>query len=98
MSTSVVNNSDLMKHLSAAHTSTQLTLDKNSVADAVDDDSSPGVTNVTQTELNAMIDRYVVENTRLLSSADSDSFRASLVKYQVTVKERHFLNTYVDAE
>ena len=32
--------------------------------------------NLTQTELNAMIDRYVVENMLLLSTADSDSFRA----------------------
>ena len=31
---------------------------------------------VTQTELNAMIGRYVVENMLLLSTADSDSFRA----------------------
>ena len=31
---------------------------------------------MTQTELNAMISRYVVENMLLLSAADSDSFRA----------------------
>ena len=31
--------------------------------------------NLTQTELNAMIGRYVVENMLLLSTADSDSFR-----------------------
>ena len=35
-----------MKHLSAAHASTKLTLAKKSVADAVDDDSRPGVANV----------------------------------------------------
>ena len=31
---------------------------------------------VTQTELNAMIGRYVVENLLVLSTVDSDSFRA----------------------
>ena len=36
---------------------------------------------MTQTELNAMIDRYVVENMLLLSTADSDSFRALTGKY-----------------
>ena len=46
MSTSVVSNSDLMRHLSVAHASTKLTLAKNSVADAVDDDSRPGVANM----------------------------------------------------
>ena len=35
---------------------------------------------VTQTELNAMIDRYVVENLLPLSTADSDSFRALIDK------------------
>ena len=34
-----------MKHLSVAHASTKLTLAKNSVADAVDDASRPGVAN-----------------------------------------------------
>ena len=39
----------------------------------------------------------------LLSTADSVSFRASLAKYQgeqelLRHAERHFLNTYVDAE
>ena len=43
---SVVINSDLMKHLSAAHASRKLTLAKNSVVDTVDDDSRPGVANV----------------------------------------------------
>ena len=43
---SVVSNSDLMKHFSVAHASTKLTLAKNSIADAVDDDSRPGVSNV----------------------------------------------------
>ena len=45
MSTSVVNNSNLMKHLSAVHVSTKLVA-KNSVVDTVDDDSRPGVANV----------------------------------------------------
>ena len=35
---------------------------------------------MTQTELNAMIDRYVVENMLLLSTVDSDSFRALIGK------------------
>ena len=35
-----------MNHLSMAHASTKLTLAKNSVADAVDDDSRSGVANV----------------------------------------------------
>ena len=65
-----------MKHLSVAHASTKLTLAKNSVADAVDDDSRPGVANVssgnslTTTELNALIDSYVVENLLPLSTVD----------------------------
>ena len=35
---------------------------------------------MTQTELNAMIDRYVVENMLLLSTIDSDSFKALIGK------------------
>ena len=35
---------------------------------------------MTQTELNAVIGRYVVENMLLLSTGDSDSFRALIGK------------------
>ena len=42
---SVVSNSYLMKHLSAAHASTKLVA-KNTVVDTVDDDSRPDVANV----------------------------------------------------
>ena len=42
---SVVSNSNLMNHLSTAHASTKLVA-KNTVVDTVDDDSRPGVANV----------------------------------------------------
>ena len=45
MSTSSVSNSNLMKHLSMACTSAELVA-KNTVFDTVDDDSRPGVANV----------------------------------------------------
>ena len=45
LSTSVVSNSNLMKHLSTAHGSTTLAA-KNPVVDTVDDDSRPGVANM----------------------------------------------------
>ena len=45
LSTSAVSNSTLMNHLSVAHTSTKLVA-INSVVDTVDDDSRPGVANV----------------------------------------------------
>ena len=108
LSTSVVRNSNLMKHLSTMHACTKLVA-KNIFVDTVDDDSRPGVANVsstnkeghaampskqlkldfsapasqklvTQTELNAMIGRYVDENMLPLSTADSDSFRALIGK------------------
>ena len=56
LSTSVVSNSDLMKHLSVTHASTKLTLAKNSVANAVDDTSRPGVANVSST--NSLLAKY----------------------------------------
>ena len=43
--TSIVSNSNLIKHLSTAHASTKLVA-KNTVVDTVDDDSRPGVANV----------------------------------------------------
>ena len=54
---------------------------------------------MTQTEVNAMIGRYVVENLLPLT-VDSDSFKAKYQGEQVPVghAEIHFLNTYVDAE
>lgn len=102
LSTSVVSNSNLMKHLSTAHASTTLVAE-NTV------DSRPGVANVssankeghgatpykqlkldfsapasqklvTQTELNGMIGRYVVENMLPFSTVDSDSFGALIGK------------------
>ena len=48
LSTSVVSNSNLMKHLSTAKASTTLVA-KNTVVDTVDDDSRPGVANVSST-------------------------------------------------
>ena len=45
LSTSVVSNSNLMKHLSTAHTSTKLVA-INTVVDTVNDDSRPDVANV----------------------------------------------------
>ena len=92
-----------MNHLSKAHASTKL-MDKNTVVDTVDNDSRPGVANmsstnmelseqlqldfsapasqklVTQTELNAVIDRYIVENMLLFSTADSVPSEHSLAK------------------
>ena len=41
LSTSVVSNSDLMKHLSAGHASAKLTLARNTIVDTADDDSRP---------------------------------------------------------
>ena len=98
LSTSVVSNSNPMKHLSTAHASAK-SVAKNIVVDTVDDDmkerrtwalltkkdtepfkqqqldfSAPASQKLlTQTELNAMIGRYVVENMLLLSAVDSDS-------------------------
>ena len=57
---------------------------------------------VTQTELNAMIDRYVVENMLLLSTVDSDSFRALtgkiLGKASAGPPWRETFSKYIDAE
>lgn len=83
---------------------------KNTIVGTVDDDSRPGVANVssankeghgatpskqlikldftapatqklvTQTELNGMIGRYVIENMLPLSTVDSDSFRVLIGK------------------
>ena len=109
-----------MNHLSTAHASTKLVA-KNTAVETVDDDSRPGVANVsstnkkprscpsiyswifllqlhknlTQTELNAMIDRYVVENMLLLSTADSDSFRQLTGKNIRENRSRSAMQKYI---
>lgn len=128
LSTSVVSNSNLMKHLSTAHASTKLVA-KNTVVDIVDDDSRPSVGNVssaykeghgatpskqlkldfsapasqkpvTQTELNGIIGRYVVENMLPLSTVDS--FRALIGKIPGRAGAgppcRKTFSKYIDAE
>ena len=57
---------------------------------------------MTQTELNAVIGRYVVENVFLLSTLDSDSFRALIGKITgragAGLSCRKTFSKYIDAE
>ena len=88
LSTSAVSNSNLQKHLKTQHPNTKLVAkntDGEELGDGTDTttpakqqklDFTPPLKLVTQSELNHLIGRYVVENMLSLATVNSDSFRA----------------------
>uniref|UniRef100_A0A671TQG9 HAT C-terminal dimerisation domain-containing protein n=1 Tax=Sparus aurata TaxID=8175 RepID=A0A671TQG9_SPAAU len=89
LSTSVVSNSNLMKHLTTTHASTKLVA-KNTDTSTTDDTKSPKQQKLdfsasqqkpmTQAEVNRMIGRYVIKSMLPLSTVEDDSFRAIIAK------------------
>lgn len=127
LSTSVVSNSNLLKHLSTSHAKTKLVAKSQdgsdinpnsggadvSLGDTQQGDEGPMPSKqrkldfsdrklVTQSELNKVIARYVVENMLPLSTVESDSFRAiiALIPTRAGVGPpcRKTFSKYIDTE
>lgn len=117
LSASVVSNSNLLKHLTSSHPRTKRAAKSVSFGDPDtqqgDDeggtsskqaklDFSDQAKRVTQSELNRIIARYVVENMLPLSTVESDSFRAIIApipkRAEVGPPCRKTFSKYIDTE